>query len=204
MAREKDIYFKHAFEQTYDMWSDLSDQAIESVEGVCISEKFGSYRTIKIDMRYNAHKAIRQLKKLAKLVPPPNKASARSLSPPAQFNKRYSDTVGKIKTGKCPICEEEMQECFTDISQDNIPTAVNLIGYSCHYCYRPKSAPAESNKNLIKALKPFMSKHMEQLSEDQPDEAIVRLEISECNGYSLQLTLKELRTLWMAYNHSAS
>ncbi len=58
-----------------------------------------------------------------------------------------------------------------------------------------------SDKNLIKALEPFMSKRMEQLSEHQPDEAIVRLEVSERNGFSLQLTLKELRKLWMAYNH---
>lgn len=75
MAREKEIYFKHQFEQTYDMWSDLSDQEIESVEGVCISEKFSSYRTIKIDMRYNAHEAIRQLEKLAKPAVPTAKES---------------------------------------------------------------------------------------------------------------------------------
>lgn len=63
---------------------------------------------------------------------PPNKTLERSLSPPAQFNKRY--TARKKQTEKCPICEKEMQEWFTDVDQDNIPTAVDLIGYGCQEC----------------------------------------------------------------------
>jgi hypothetical protein len=63
--KEKQICFKHLFDQVYDVWSDLSDQEIESVEGVIVSEKFSGYRTIEIDMRYCPHSAMKELKSLA-------------------------------------------------------------------------------------------------------------------------------------------
>lgn len=34
----------------------------------------------------------------------------------------------------CPKCKKEMQEWIGDISQDDMPTVVDLIGYGCHHC----------------------------------------------------------------------
>ena len=63
-----------------------------------------------------------------------------------------------------------------------------------------ESDSRKSESQLVKALKPFISESMQSHTMSFPDDAQVALEVPGRNGFRLNLNLKELRTLWKAYN----
>lgn len=66
MAKKKAaIVFEHQFRQTYIVWSDLTNTELKGVDGVSVVEELTDYKTISIDMRYDAMEVLRELREIA-------------------------------------------------------------------------------------------------------------------------------------------